>query len=213
MEFKTVEVEHVVSRPWPPVHSITIINMINAKAWATSPPKTKARHEALQPRRHTLPPPPPHRRHGRSARVPVRVSNRLELQKQLQDVFSVRSRRVFEKNPLIAIPMRLGGYETAVVDYESARCFRKCCFVCKLFVCKASAMFETHYNPGVRTCIVSRHHAPLISSATCVATLEGHSSYVSPVAFHSTATLVATGSWDKTAKLWQLRSMQIFSCP
>ena len=46
------------------------------------------------------------------------------------------------------------------------------------------------------------------SSATCVATLEGHgTSYpqtgVHSVAFHPTANLLATGSVDCTAKLWR----------
>jgi WD40 repeat protein len=36
--------------------------------------------------------------------------------------------------------------------------------------------------------------------------LEGHSSYISSVAFHPTAPILATGSWDKTAKLWRLSS-------
>jgi WD40 repeat protein len=43
-------------------------------------------------------------------------------------------------------------------------------------------------------------------SATCVATLQGHSSVVQSVAFHPTAPLLATGSWDNTAKLWRLSS-------
>ena len=40
-------------------------------------------------------------------------------------------------------------------------------------------------------------------SATCGATLEGHTNYVTSVAFNS-MNFLATGSWDKTAKLWQL---------
>jgi WD40 repeat protein len=39
--------------------------------------------------------------------------------------------------------------------------------------------------------------------ATCLATLEGHSNRVCSVAFHPTAPLLATGSDDKTAKLWR----------
>ena len=38
--------------------------------------------------------------------------------------------------------------------------------------------------------------------ATCVATLQGHRDGVYSVAFHPTAPLLATGSSDKTAKLW-----------
>jgi WD40 repeat protein len=44
------------------------------------------------------------------------------------------------------------------------------------------------------------------SSATCVATLEGHSSFVTSVAFHPTAPLLATGSDDCTVRLWLLCS-------
>jgi WD40 repeat protein len=41
------------------------------------------------------------------------------------------------------------------------------------------------------------------SSATCVATLKGHSNRVSSVAFHPTVPLLATGSGDHTVKLWR----------
>jgi WD40 repeat protein len=44
------------------------------------------------------------------------------------------------------------------------------------------------------------------STATCVATLAGHSRGVSSVAFHPTAQLLATGSIDKTVMLWRLSS-------
>jgi WD40 repeat protein len=37
----------------------------------------------------------------------------------------------------------------------------------------------------------------------CVATLAGRSDYVRSLAFHPTAPLLATGSCDKTAKLWR----------
>jgi WD40 repeat protein len=46
--------------------------------------------------------------------------------------------------------------------------------------------------------------SPDNSSATCVATLEGHSKMVWQVAFHPTLPLLATASWDNTAKLWLL---------
>ena len=46
--------------------------------------------------------------------------------------------------------------------------------------------------------------SPDNSSATCVATLEGHSDWVFWVTFHPTLPLLATSSWDSTAKLWRL---------
>jgi WD40 repeat protein len=51
----------------------------------------------------------------------------------------------------------------------------------------------------VRLWLLSRDN----SSATCVATLAGHSSGVRSVAFHPTAPLLATGSGDTTVRLWR----------
>ena len=50
-------------------------------------------------------------------------------------------------------------------------------------------------------------------SATCVATLQGHSNSVSSVAFHPTAPLLATSSSDDTAKLWQLNYRDLSNSP
>ena len=61
------------------------------------------------------------------------------------------------------------------------------------------------------TAILSRR--PRISSATCAATLKGHSSRVNSVAFHPTAPLLATCSNDKTAKLWQLNYRDLSNYP
>ena len=44
------------------------------------------------------------------------------------------------------------------------------------------------------------------SAATCVSTLRGHISFVNSVAFHPSAPYLATGSGDKTAKLWLLNA-------
>ena len=56
---------------------------------------------------------------------------------------------------------------------------------------------------------------PKQPSGICVATLEGHREAVASVAFHPfhpTGRLLATGSWDKTAKLWRLLSEGRSSC-
>ena len=52
--------------------------------------------------------------------------------------------------------------------------------------------------------VVSQLHKFL--GPTCVATLEAKCVWVNSVAFHPTAPLLATGSWDNTAKLWRLSS-------
>ena len=54
------------------------------------------------------------------------------------------------------------------------------------------------------TSALSRRHFFRNSSATCVATLKGHSSGVLSVSFHPTAPLLATGSSDNTVRLWLL---------
>ena len=53
------------------------------------------------------------------------------------------------------------------------------------------------------TSVLSRCHFVCNSSATCVATLAGHSRWVTSLAFHPTAPLLATGSWDNTVRLWR----------
>jgi hypothetical protein len=46
------------------------------------------------------------------------------------------------------------------------------------------------------------------SSATCVATLAGHKSGVTSVAFHPTAPLLVTCSKDNTVKMWRLCTLR-----
>ena len=52
--------------------------------------------------------------------------------------------------------------------------------------------------------IVSRRHSFFEASATCVATLAGHSRSVYSVAFDPTGRFMATGSSDNTAKVWRM---------
>ena len=70
----------------------------------------------------------------------------------------------------------------------------------KLF-CKIQQNHQIH--PVFMLRIMSRlFKVPKLSNATCVATLIKHSCIVSSAAFHPTAPLLATGSFDHTAKLW-----------
>jgi len=52
--------------------------------------------------------------------------------------------------------------------------------------------------------ILTRQH--YFQNVKCVATLEAHGDVVNCIAFHPTVPLFATGSDDKTVKLWRLSS-------
>ena len=52
--------------------------------------------------------------------------------------------------------------------------------------------------------ILSRRHFFDEASVPCVATLAGHSDWVMSVAFHPREQVLATGSNDKTAKVWRM---------
>ena len=58
------------------------------------------------------------------------------------------------------------------------------------------------------TCVMSRRHFVGLKERkpTCVSTLQGHSSFVTSVAYHPSAPILATGSDDRTAKLWLLNA-------
>ena len=58
------------------------------------------------------------------------------------------------------------------------------------------------------TCVMSRRHFVGLKERkpTCVSALHGHSSFVTSVAYHPSAPYLATGSDDRTAKLWLLNA-------
>ena len=54
--------------------------------------------------------------------------------------------------------------------------------------------------------IIMRLATQFMPKPTCVATLQGHNNLVRSVAFHASLPILATGSADRTAKLWRLNS-------
>ena len=61
-------------------------------------------------------------------------------------------------------------------------------------------LWRLSYDKTVKLWLFSSHNW----SANCVATLEGHISWVNSLAFHPTAPFLATGSSDYIVKLWRL---------
>ena len=120
--------------------------------------------------------------------------------KQLQAVFPSRYRRSFESNALNAMRSRV------TVCSENRLLLitggRLCVMLARRLLCFNG---ECAVRDALRlgTSALSRRHFFRNSSATCVATLEGHSNCVTSVVFHPTAPLLATGSSDNTVRLWR----------
>ena len=121
--------------------------------------------------------------------------------KQLQAVFPRCYRRSFESKALNAMRSRVCSQDRLLLISGG----RLCAMLARRLLCFNG---ECAVRDALRlgTSALSRRHFFRNSSATCVATLAGHSSYVSSVAFHPTAPLLATGSCDKTVRLWLLSS-------
>ena len=120
--------------------------------------------------------------------------------KQLEAVLPSRYRRSFEANALNAMRSR-------VTVCSENRLFlitggRLCALLARRLLCFNG---ECAVRDALRlgTSALSRRHFFRNSSATCVATLEEHINFVYSVAFHPTAPLLASGSYDKTVKLWR----------
>ena len=122
--------------------------------------------------------------------------------KQLEAVFPSRYRRSFEANALNAMRSRV------TVCSENRLLLitggRLCAMLARRLLCFNGECAVRDYDAlRLGTSALSRRHFFRNSSATCVATLAGHSNSVTSVAFHPTAPLLATGSLDKTVKLWR----------
>ena len=120
--------------------------------------------------------------------------------KQLEAVYPSRHPLRFRSAPMIAIGIRVGSQNRLLLVAGG----RLCAMVAHRLLCVSGQ--RTIKSPLTHgAAVVSRSHffkkeAP----ATCVATLAGLSYSVTSVAFHSSAPLLATGSYDNTAKLWRM---------
>ena len=120
--------------------------------------------------------------------------------KQLEAVFPSCYRRSFEANALNAMRSRVTVCSENRLLLITAG--RLCAMLARRLLCFNG---ECAVRDALRlgTSALSRRHFFRNSSATCVATLEGHSNWVLSVAFHPTAPLLATGSDDNTVRLWR----------
>ena len=121
--------------------------------------------------------------------------------KQLQAVFPSRYRRSFEDNAFNAMRSCVSSENRLLLITGG----RLCAMLARRLLCFNG---ECAVRDALRlgTSALSRRHFFHNSSATCVATLEGHKNGVRSVTFHPTAPLLATGSGDNTVRLWLLSS-------
>ena len=123
--------------------------------------------------------------------------------KQLQAVFPSRYRRSFKSNLLNAIRSCVSSENRLLLITGG----RLCAMLARRLICFNGECAVRDYDAlRLGTSALSRRNFFRNSCATCVATLEGHSGTVYSMAFHPTAPLLATGSWDNTVKLWLLSS-------
>ena len=118
--------------------------------------------------------------------------------KQLQAVFPSRYGRSFQINASNAIRSHVSSQNRLSLITGG----RLCVILAQRLLC-FNGERAVRYALRLGTRVLSRRHFFRKSSATCVATLKGHGSPVRSVAFHPTAPLLATGSNDKTVRLWR----------
>ena len=128
--------------------------------------------------------------------------------KQLQAIFPIPwircgARGSFEINASNAMRSRLCSENRLLLITGG----RLCLMLAERLLC-FNGKCAVRYALRLGTSVLSRRHFFRNSFATCVATLAGHSRWVTSVAFHPTAPLLATGSSkifcsDCTVKLWR----------
>ena len=119
--------------------------------------------------------------------------------KQLEAVFPSQYRRSFAADALNAMRSRVCSENRLLLITGG----RLCSLLARRLLC-FNGKCAVRYALRLGTSVLSQRHFFHNSSATCVATLEGHRGGVDSVAFHPTAPLLATGSYDNTVRLWLL---------
>ena len=121
--------------------------------------------------------------------------------KQLEAIFPSRCGGSFEINALNAMRSRVSSENRLLLITGG----RLCLMLAERLLC-FNGECAVRYALRLGTSVLSRRHFFRNSSATCVATLKGHRDFVTSMAFHPTAPLLATGSEDDTVRLWLLSS-------
>ena len=118
--------------------------------------------------------------------------------KQLQAVFpSLYGRSSFVANALGAMRSRVSSEDRLLLVSGG----RLCAMLARRLLCSnGECAFRNPLRLG--TSVLCRRLL-VLPSPFCVATLKGHGRQVNSMAFHPTAPLLASGSYDKTVKLWR----------
>ena len=120
--------------------------------------------------------------------------------KQLDALYPSRHLLRFRSAPMIAIGSRVGSQKNRLLLVAGGRL---CAMAAHRLLCVSGQRAIEFFPLTHGEAVVSRRHSFREAPATCVATLAGHSGGVWSVAFHASAPLLATGSGDKTAKVWK----------
>ena len=119
--------------------------------------------------------------------------------KQLEAVFRSRHPFCFRNAAMNAIGIRVGSQKWLLLVAGGGLC----AMVAHRLLCgPGQRAIESPLRHG--TAILSRRHFFVEATVPCVATLAGHSGSVLSVAFHPREQVLATGSHDKTAKVWRM---------
>ena len=119
--------------------------------------------------------------------------------KQLEAVFRSRHPFCFRNAAMNAIGIRVGSQKWLLLVAGGGLC----AMIAHRLLCgPGRRAIESPLRHG--TAILSRRHFFVEATVPCVATLAGHSGIVWSVAFHPREQVLATGSFDKTAKVWRM---------